>query len=75
MINNLRAIIGGKKGVMIPTFKLFTFADLKKHVFSYQFLSTAVNVKDYKEISLEKANVVLKDQLPQLNKIFKDVTR
>jgi hypothetical protein len=73
-IENLKAVMDGKEGVIIPTFKLLTFADLKKHMFSYQFLSASINVKDYKTISIEQANVVLKDSLPQLNKIFKEVT-
>jgi len=59
---------------VLPSFKLLTFADLKKHMFSYQFLSVSANVKDYKTLSVESAAVVLKDSLAQLNKVFKAIT-
>lgn len=72
---NLRSIIDGKLGVIVPTFKLFTFADLKKHIFWHLFLSTSLNVKGHRELALEQANVVFKEQLPQINKVFKEVLR
>ena len=59
---------------MLPSFKLLTFADLKKHMFSYQFLSVASNVKDYKTLSVEPVATSLKDSLPQLNQVFKTIT-
>lgn len=72
---NLRSILDGKPGVVVPTFKMFTFADLKKHIFWHLFLSASVGVSGHKELALEQANVVFKDQLKELNKVFKEVIR
>lgn len=67
----LKQIIEGKTDVIIPTFKLITFADLKKHMFFFNFLSSAINVENFKTVSVEPVGTILKDHLPQLNNILK----
>ena len=74
VISKLRLLIDGQEDLVLPSFKLLTFADLKKHMFSYQFLSVASNVKDHKTLAVDPAAAVLKDSLPQLNLVFKNVT-
>lgn len=51
-IEKLKLIIEGKTDVIVPTFKLITFADLKKHMFSYTFLSSAINVDSFNTVSV-----------------------
>lgn len=69
----MKRIAEGKEDVVLPAFKLLTFADLKKHMFSRQFLSVAAKVSDYKTLSVEPVAVALKDSIAHLNKIVKSV--
>lgn len=43
-------------------------------MFSYQFLSAAPSVSDYKTLAVESAATVFSAAIPQLNKVFKAIT-
>ena len=54
-VSNFEALAGGKSLGHLHEIFLLIFADLKKHTFTYQFLSSATPVSNYKVLKREKS--------------------
>lgn len=52
-IQSIKDYIEGKSNTFNPQIKLLTFADLKKYLYSFYFLSASVGIKGYETLSIE----------------------